>query len=268
MGLFLVGSCGAIGTDDLLACFVAGNALNWDGHYLRETEIRHDEVNSCVDVLLNFGGFMYIGAILPWSDFNDPTGTGITWGRLFGLGLLVLIFRRLPAIFAFYKLMPGVCANWKEALFMGYFGPIGAGAVFYVEHARHLFPHDGEGDNEETDLVRAMGPTVYWLVLFSIIVHGLSIPALNIFYHFTGKSPIKDDAIEMRRISTQAPLPANAIAGDKETVIAFNRFSRQVNANDLVLPVARSNTDQGFSDDEDLVQKPQSRQRKSRLTFV
>ncbi|KAI6754725.1 hypothetical protein HG530_012477 [Fusarium avenaceum] len=268
LGLFLVGSCGAIGTDDLLACFVAGNALNWDGHYLRETEIRHDEVNSCVDVLLNFGGFMYIGAILPWSDFNDPTGTGITWGRLFGLGLLVLIFRRLPAIFAFYKLMPGVCANWKEALFMGYFGPIGAGAVFYVEHARHLFPHDGEGDNEETDLVRAMGPTVYWLVLFSIIVHGLSIPALNIFYHFTGKSPIKDDAIEMRRISTQAPLPANAIAGDKETVIAFNRFSRQVNANDLVLPVARSNTDQGFSDDEDLVQKPQSRQRKSRLTFV
>ncbi|KIL88234.1 hypothetical protein FAVG1_08313 [Fusarium avenaceum] len=268
LGLFLVGSCGAIGTDDLLACFVAGNALNWDGHYLRETEIRHDEVNSCVDVLLNFGGFMYIGAILPWSDFNDPTGTGITWGRLFGLGLLVLIFRRLPAIFAFYKLMPGVCANWKEALFMGYFGPIGAGAVFYVEHARHLFPHDGEGDNEETDLVRAMGPTVYWLVLFSIIVHGLSIPALNIFYHFTGKSPIKDDAIEMRRISTQAPLPANAIAGDKETVIAFNRFSRQVNANDLVLPVARSNTDQGFSDDEDLVKKPQSRQRKSRLTFV
>ncbi|KAH6951965.1 Cation/H+ exchanger [Fusarium avenaceum] len=268
LGLFLVGSCGAIGTDDLLACFVAGNALNWDGHYLRETEIRHDEVNSCVDVLLNFGGFMYIGAILPWSDFNDPTGTGITWGRLFVLGLLILIFRRLPAIFVFYKLMPGVCANWKEAMFMGYFGPIGAGAVFYVEHARHLFPHDGEGDNEETDLVRAMGPTVYWLVLFSIIVHGLSIPALNIFYHFTGKSPIKDDAIEMRRISTQAPLPANAIAGDKETVIAFNRFSRQVNANDLVLPVARSNTDQGFSDDEDLVKKPQSRQRKSRLTFV
>ncbi|KAH7233076.1 Cation/H+ exchanger [Fusarium tricinctum] len=255
LGLFLVGSCGAIGTDDLLACFVAGNALNWDGHYLRETEIRHDEVNSCVDVLLNFGGFMYIGAILPWSDFNDPTGTGITWGRLFGLGLLILIFRRLPAIFAFYKLMPGVCANWKEAVFMGYFGPIGAGAVFYVEHARHLFPHDGEGDKEETDLVRAMGPTVYWLVLFSIIVHGLSIPALNIFYHFTGKSPIKDDAIEMRRISTQAPLPANAIVGDKETVIAFNRFSRQVNANDIVLPVARSNTDQGFSDDEDLVGK-------------
>lgn len=58
MGLFLIGTCGALGTDDLLACFVAGNALNWDGQYLEETEQRHDEVNSCLDVLLNFGGFM------------------------------------------------------------------------------------------------------------------------------------------------------------------------------------------------------------------
>ncbi|PNP54403.1 hypothetical protein FNYG_15643 [Fusarium nygamai] len=269
LGLFIVGTCGALGTDDLLACFVAGCALNWDGHYLRETELRHDEVNSCVDVLLNFGGFMYIGAILPWPDFNDPTGTGITWGRLLGLGLLVLIFRRLPAIFAFYKLMPGVCTNWKEALFMGYFGPIGAGAVFYVEHARHLFPHDGEGDEEETNLVRAMGPTVYWLVLFSIIVHGLSIPALNVFYHYTGKAPIKEDAVELRRISMQVATPANAVAGDKDTFIAYNRFSRHVDATAVGLPVSRSaNEIHEFSDDEDLGKGRQSPKKKGGLRFV
>ncbi|KAF4475715.1 Na(+) H(+) antiporter [Fusarium agapanthi] len=250
LGLFTIGTCGAIGTDDLLACFVAGMALNWDGNFLRETERRHDEVNSCVDVLLNFGGFMYIGAILPWGDFHDPTGTGITWGRLIGLGLLVLVFRRLPAIFAFYKLMPEVCTNWKEALFMGYFGPIGAGAVFYVEHARHLFPHEGEGDEEETNLVRAMGPVVYFLVLFSIIVHGLSIPALNIFYHYTGKAPIQDDAVEMRRLSVRVATPPNAIAGDKDTFIAYNRFSRHVDPSAVNLPSRRSMDD--HSDDEDL----------------
>ncbi|KAI8674395.1 Na-H-Exchanger domain-containing protein [Fusarium keratoplasticum] len=269
LGLFIVGTCGALGTDDLLACFVAGSTLNWDGHYLHETEIRHDEVNSCVDVLLNFGGFMYIGAILPWSDFNDPTGTGITWSRLLVLGLLVLIFRRLPAIFAFYKLMPDVCTSWKEALFMGYFGPIGAGAVFYVEHARHLFPHDGEGDEEETNLVRAMGPTVYWLVLFSIIVHGLSIPALNIFYHYTGKAPIKDDAVELRRISMRVAPPANAVAGDGDNFIAYNRFSRHLGANVASLPIGRSTTeDQGFSDDEDLGKGRPSQGKKGGLTWV
>ncbi|KAF5625421.1 Na(+) H(+) antiporter [Fusarium tjaetaba] len=250
LGLFTIGTCGAIGTDDLLACFVAGMALNWDGNYLRETERRHDEVNSCVDVLLNFGGFMYIGAILPWGDFHSPDVTGITWGRLIGLGLLVLVFRRLPAIFAFYKLMPDVCTNWKEALFMGYFGPIGAGAVFYVEHARHLFPHEGEGDEEETNLVRAMGPVVYFLVLFSIIVHGLSIPALNIFYHYTGKAPIREDAVEMRRLSVRVATPPNAIAGDKDTFIAYNRFSRHVDPSAVNLPSRRSLD--GHSDDEDL----------------
>jgi len=148
IGLWLLSICGLVGTDDLLACFVAGNALNWDGEFLRETEERHDEVNSVIDVLLNFGGFMYIGAIMPWSDFNQPDTTGLTWGRLVGLGFLVLLFRRIPAIFISYKLMPNVCQSWKEALFMGYFGPIGAGAVFYVEHTRHLFPELGEGDEE------------------------------------------------------------------------------------------------------------------------
>ncbi|KAH6962609.1 Sodium/hydrogen exchanger family protein [Ilyonectria sp. MPI-CAGE-AT-0026] len=228
LGLFLVGTCGAIGTDDLLACFVAGNALNWDGEYLRETEERHDEVNSCIDVLLNFGGFMYIGSIMPWSQFHDPEGTGLTIGRLFLLGFLVIVFRRIPAILMTYKLMPSVCTNYKEALFMGYFGPIGAGAVFYVEHARHQFPELGEGDEEETNLVALMGPIVYFLVLFSIVVHGLSIPALSIIYSYMNVKPIQEDGVEIRRASLQAPTPHNAAQTGDKTFIVYNRFSQPV----------------------------------------
>lgn len=235
-----------LGTDDLLACFVAGNAMNWDGEYLRETEDRHDEVNSCIDVLLNFGGFMYIGAIIPWSEFNQPYTTGLTYGRLLGLGLLVLLFRRIPAILMTYKLMPAVCKNVKEALFMGYFGPIGIGAVFYVEHTRHLFPELGEGDAEETDLVRAMVPVVYWLVLFSIVVHGLSIPALNLIYRFCGVKPIRDDAVELRRMSMRVPTPVNATVAASESFIAYNRFSRPV-FNEASLPRVQERDDDQFS---------------------
>ncbi|KAI1335713.1 Cation/H+ exchanger [Xylariaceae sp. FL0016] len=162
VGLFTIGTCGMLGTDDLLACFVAGNAINWDGQYLEETEKRHDEVNSCVDVLLNFGGFMYIGTVMPWSEFHQPDVTGLTWARLVGLGFLILLFRRIPSILVSYWAMPNVCKNYKEALFMGYFGPIGAGAVFYLEHTRvHLLPRLGEGDEGETNLVRAIGPGKY-----------------------------------------------------------------------------------------------------------
>ena len=228
LGLFLIGTCGAVGTDDLLACFVGGNALNWNGEFLEETEKRHDEVNSCVDVLLNFGGFMYIGTIMPWSEFHDPDGTGLTYGRLVALGVMVMLFRRVPAILLTYKLMPDVVADYKEALFMGYFGPIGAGAVFYLEHSRHLFPELGHGDEEETNLVRVMGPVVYWLVLFSIVVHGLSIPALNIIYYYMGVKPIKEDAVEMRRRSTQVATPPNGISDGQDRFVVYNRFSRSM----------------------------------------
>ena len=231
LGLFTVGTCGALGTDDLLACFVAGNCLNWDGKYLAETEKRHDEVNSCVDVLLNFGGFMYIGTIIPWSDFNDPDGTGLTYGRLIALGALVLIFRRIPAILVTYKLFPDVCKDWKEALFMGYFGPIGIGAVFYVEHTRHLFPESGEALTvEENVLTRVMIPVVYWLVLFSIVVHGLSIPALNMYLKWRGVAPIQDDEgpVEIRLLSEHEPIPKNSrLSSDpkRRSVIVSNRFT-------------------------------------------
>lgn len=226
LGLFILGTCGAFGSDDLLACFVAGCALNWTGDYLTESERRHDETNACFDVLLNFGGFMYIGAIMPWSQFHDPEGTGLTVGRLMGLGFLVLLFRRIPAVLATYKLMPGVVKNYKEALFMGYFGPIGAGAVFYVEHARHLFPELGEGDEEMSNLVRVMSPVVYFLVLFSIVFHGLSIPGLNLIYKYTGVQPINEDAVEIRRVSMMAAPPANAVVGGRDRFVAYNRFSR------------------------------------------
>ncbi|EGE84461.1 hypothetical protein RJZ56_003543 [Blastomyces dermatitidis] len=228
LGLFILGTCGALGTDDLLACFVAGNALNWDGEYLAESETRHDEVNSCIDVLLNFGGFMYIGAIIPWSEFNQPE-FGITYPRLVGLGFLVLFLRRLPAILVLYKLMPKVCKNWKEALFMGYYGPIGVGAVFYLEHARHLFPKFGEGDLEETNLIRALSPVVYWLVLFSIVVHGISIPVHNVIYKIAGINPIVDKAgpVEITPPSRRMSLPKNSMSNKKRnSITVYNRFSR------------------------------------------
>ncbi|KAF4894125.1 putative Na(+)/H(+) antiporter [Colletotrichum viniferum] len=229
IGLFMMGTSGAIGTDDLLSCFVAGSALNWDGEFLAEAQKRHDEVNASIDVLLNFGGFMYLGTIIPWSEFNSDI-TGISPGRLFGLGALVLLFRRIPAVLMTYKLMPNTIKDWKEAFFMGYFGPIGVGAAFYVEHARHLFPKLAEaeavGDNEVVDVLRAMGPVVYWLALFSIVVHGLSIPILSAIYSYMGVKPIQEDAVQLRRRSVRVPPPANAVEGDRDTFIAFNRFSR------------------------------------------
>lgn len=234
LGLFTLGVCGLTGTDDLLACFCAGAALNWNGNFLHETLTRHDEVNSSIDILLNFGGFMYIGAIMPWSEFSSNI-TGITPGRLIALGVLVLLFRRIPAIMVIYKAMPNTVKNWREALFMGYFGPIGIGAVFYVEHAFHLFPElDAVETREEENLLRAMRPVVYFLVLFSIVVHGLSIPALELIYRWRDVKPIVElEPSLVRRRSISEPLPPNSHVDPRRgSVVRHNRFSRVISRED------------------------------------
>ncbi|KXJ84688.1 Sodium/hydrogen exchanger family-domain-containing protein [Microdochium bolleyi] len=234
IGLFIVGTGGTLGFSDLLASWVAGCALNWDGEYLAETLKRHDEVNNCMDVILNFGGFMYLGAIMPWSEFHQPETTGITIPRLIGLGFMIIFLRRIPAIFMTYKAMKQTVTNWKEALFFGYFGPIGAGAIFYVEHTRlHLMPTMEHADEGERALLQAIAPVVYWIVFFSIVVHGLSVPVLSIIYKYAGVKPITEDAIPIRRKSVHAAPPANAVEGDDEYFIAYNRFSRPVFEGDL-----------------------------------
>ncbi|KAK7911566.1 hypothetical protein PG985_014047 [Apiospora marii] len=230
LALFIIGTCGCIGTNDLLACFAAGVALNWDGVYLQETLERHDEVNGSIDVLLNFFGFMYVGIIMPWGKFHDPDGTGITVPRLFGLGFLVLVFRRIPAMLMTYKTMPSCIKNWKEAFFMGYFGPIGVGAIFYCEHTKHLFPKLKSADEGEANLLKALEPCVYFLVIFSVVVHGLSIPALDALYRFYKVPPIVEDAVQVQRKTVYVPPPANARpdSADEDYFVAYNRFSRPV----------------------------------------
>lgn len=105
----------------------------------------------------------------------------------------------------------------------------GIGAVFYVEHTRHLFPHHGEATTEEEDnLTAAMIPVVYFLVVFSIFVHGLSIPALDIFYRWKKVPPIcEEEPTEIRVLSENQVLPNNAYVNNKrKSIIVHNRFSR------------------------------------------
>jgi hypothetical protein len=148
------------------------------------------------------------------------------------LGLLVLLLSCIPAMIVMYKLIPNTVKSWQEALFMGYFGPIGIVAVFYVEHARHLFPKvDAAETREEEVLLRAMGPVVYFLVLFSIVVHGLSIPALELIYRWQNiPSIVELEPVTERRFFVSSALPNNAHFDPRHgSVVRHNRFSRAIN---------------------------------------
>ena len=90
-------------------------------------------------------------------------------------------------------------------------------------------------------MLAALDPVIYFLALFSIVVHGLSIPILNAFYEWKGVEPIvEDDAVEIRIRSVHQPLPANAYVDKRGSVYQSNRFSRPNLDHDITFALARS----------------------------
>ena len=172
LAIFTTGLVSTIGSDDLLAAFAAGSAISWDGHFNVHTE---DELfSSVIDLVLNCACFIYIGAWLPFSQFNSPDLGIVPW-KLVVLFIGILLLRRIPSMIIIYKWIPDV-KTLKEALFCGHFGPMGVGAVFIstlavTELQRSL--------NEETDgskraqnelLKNSLHTIVGFVVLGSILI--------------------------------------------------------------------------------------------------
>ncbi|KAG2043601.1 Sodium/hydrogen exchanger family-domain-containing protein [Suillus americanus] len=177
LSIFTVGIASTIGADDLLAAFAAGSAISWDGHFNVQTE--DDTFSSVIDYVLNCGCFIYIGAWLPFDAYNSPE-YGITPWKLVLLVIAILVLRRIPPLLALYKFVPEI-ASWKEALFSGHFGPMGVSAVFVSGLALTRLPTpEHPPANQAQYLAATIQPIVSFVVLGSIIVHGLSIPFFNI----------------------------------------------------------------------------------------
>ncbi|POS72488.1 sodium/hydrogen exchanger family protein [Diaporthe helianthi] len=153
LALFITGTCGMIGTDDVLACFIAGNAFTWDDWFRLQT--LDDSLQPTVDMLLNIGIFMWYGATAPWSKFL--TNDVIPLYRLVPLAILVLIFRRLPWVYAIHKKIPQI-QHARQAMFVGFFGPIGVSAIFYLyitrEFLHTLEEDDGRLRSDAGDTIR------------------------------------------------------------------------------------------------------------------
>lgn len=105
-----------------------GNAISWDEHFNDVTE--NEVFSSVIDLVLNCGCFVYIGAWMPFDAFNSPE-LGITPWRLVVLFLAILALRRIPSVLLLYRWIPEI-RTWREALFTGHFGPVRRFLRFYV----------------------------------------------------------------------------------------------------------------------------------------
>ncbi|KAH3684813.1 hypothetical protein WICPIJ_004208 [Wickerhamomyces pijperi] len=194
VSLFCAGVGSTLGVDELLVSFAAGNAFGWDAWHIRESD--DSLVNSVFDLIINLLYFVYFGAIIPWQYFNDSQ-LGLNVWRLVVLGIIMIFLRRIPIVLAFKKVVPDI-RTWKEAWFTGHFGPIGVGSVYSVMLARSAI--EGAYTSEATPLstlpgaehpkyhlLITMWPIVSFLVLVSLVVHGLSVCFIILYQRFGSK---------------------------------------------------------------------------------
>ncbi len=167
LALFIVGTCGMIGSDDVLACFIAGNAFTWDDWFRLET--LDDSLQPTVDMLLNVSIFMWLGAVCPWSSFANNAVVPIS--RLVPLGVLILLFRRLPWVLAVHKTIPQI-EGLKQAVFVGFFGPVGVSAIFYLYITLDFVATlnvDGKPRADLVNLPETVNVVVWFISICSIV---------------------------------------------------------------------------------------------------
>ena len=112
-----------LGVDEILAAFVAGAVLN---NFNREANVEehHERFSEALGRFFDLPVMILLGAAIPWAAWAALGWRGIA----FAAGILLL--RRLPAWLLLGRLM-----SWtqpvRSAVFAGWFGPIGAAALFY-----------------------------------------------------------------------------------------------------------------------------------------
>jgi sodium/hydrogen antiporter len=127
LAAFVLGTANLLRADGLLSVFVAGLAHNQaiaGGD--REIEVGIDEA---LNQFLVVPVFVLFGAVLPWAGWAELGWDGLTFV------LAALLLRRLPVLLAMKRPLR---ADWAQVLWLGWFGPIGVAALFYLGHASDL----------------------------------------------------------------------------------------------------------------------------------
>jgi NhaP-type Na+/H+ or K+/H+ antiporter len=152
LALTVLGVGGLLHVDGILAVFVCGLVFNRVSTGADRTD--DAPIDEAVNRFAVLPLFLALGVVLPWSAW-----AGLGWaGGL--LVVAVLLLRRLPVV---WLLRRPLRLGRPDAAFLGWFGPIGVSALFYLtlEHERmHVDP-----------VVLAAGSLV---VAASTVVHGVS----------------------------------------------------------------------------------------------
>eukprot|EP01113_Clastostelium_recurvatum_P034059 TRINITY_DN4577_c0_g1_i3.p1 TRINITY_DN4577_c0_g1~~TRINITY_DN4577_c0_g1_i3.p1 ORF type:complete len:924 (+),score=245.49 TRINITY_DN4577_c0_g1_i3:65-2836(+) len=164
IALVFVSSFRLLNLDELIGVIIGATA------YAYVTQGRHretrEQLQETVDLLFSTLAFLLYGMMIPWGKWADLIGG--KRGAVLAIGILFM--RRLPWVMAAKPLLRPMIRTNLEAAFVGWFGPIGIGAIFYATFA-----------------VECTGNEVYWhvvslIVFVSIVAFGFTDTFLTKLY--------------------------------------------------------------------------------------
>ena len=159
--LFTLGAAKLLRADALISVFLAGLIFNLSVDEREEKEEQH--VQEAVAKLFTLPMFVLFGIALPLEEW-----VRIGW-PLLGLATLIILLRRPPVVALLFPALQH-SLNRRDQAYLGWFGPIGIAAVYYVALARgHV--HDP-----------MMWHAASALIFASILVHGVTAAPLTRLY--------------------------------------------------------------------------------------
>jgi sodium/hydrogen antiporter len=150
-----------VGADGFIGIFLAGVVFNY--LIAAGERIEEEEMQEVSNMLVTVPTFILVGMMLPWGQW-----------RLIGLPLVlfvfsIILFRRLPALLLIKPLVRKL-TNYRNATYLGWFGPIGIPTIFYALLASQY-----------------LNTNLYWtitsaVVFASVIIHGLTVAPFTSWY--------------------------------------------------------------------------------------
>ncbi len=152
LALAVLGASGLVHADGVLAVFVSGLVFNGvSSQSDRIDDLSIDEGLNSFAVLPLFIAF---GAMLPWATWQE-----LGWSVL-ALAVAVLLLRRLPLLLALARPLR---LRLRDAVYLGWFGPIGVSALFYLTLEAKRY-----------DVPPVVLGSVSLVVVLSTLAHGLT----------------------------------------------------------------------------------------------
>ena len=121
----------------------------------REERTEEDRGQEAVNRFFAVPIFVLLGIAIPWDGWRELGWSGV------GLAVAVLLLRRPPVLLLLRPII-GTVKSTREALFLGWFGPIAVAAIYYASLMEHR-----------------LGQPVVWhavslIVCVSVLVHGMT----------------------------------------------------------------------------------------------